>query len=88
MLRAYTLIITAPDDTETRNNPVIHGAALALAVAETLRRVTPGITQREARAAGLKITRTDLGVTRLHAESGYRFRIEEAAAPVPAVSAT
>lgn len=78
-----TLITTAPDGTETRNNPVMHGALIALAVGAVLRPYT--LNRREADRMGLMASRAmGDGRTYVHTGSGYRFRVETAA-PVAAV---
>lgn len=71
-----TLVITAPDGTETRNNPVQHAPQLARAVAVILRGAAPWLTPRETRSLGLQVAQGEPGLTRVHAATGYRFRIE------------
>lgn len=78
----YTLVITAPDGTVTRNNPVSIGARIAMAMAEILSPYT--LSRREAdRLALLASRHMGDGTTWIHDPSGYRFRIETAPAIEP-----
>lgn len=77
MRPTYTLIVTAPDGTETRNNPVGSTAQVALALAHLLTPFT--LSRREADRMALCASRSmGDGRTYVHPASGYRFRMETA----------
>lgn len=79
----YTLVVATPDGTTTRNNPVMHGARITIAVAEILAPWT--LSRREADKLALQASRAmGDGTTWVHNPSGYRFRIETADAPAVA----
>lgn len=76
----YVLVVTAPSGHVTRNEPVQHGARVALAVAEILSPYT--LSRREADRLALLASRVmGDGTTWVHDPSGYRFRIETTEAP-------
>lgn len=75
---ALTLITTAPNGHVTRNNPVMRGPQIVMAVSETLRRAAPWMTRRERDRVGLLVARGHKHTTHVHAATGYSFRIETA----------
>lgn len=68
-----TLVTTAPDGAVTRNNPVMHGPAVMLAVSHTLR--AAGLGRREADRVGQTVVNHP-GRDWVHTLTGHRFHLE------------